>query len=194
IRKAIEDSAVTYTLGFYIDRSSLDGKFHEVKIQVKGSALTVRYPKGYFALEDVPATKDQSQTSLTTAIQSPIESSSIPMHVNVGRLDRTLPSSYGFSGSIDIHHLQLAQNGNRRTGAIDVFTVEQNETGKVLRESHERINLHFTDEEYAAKEKSGILFSKYIPPLPGATTLRILVEDSASAKVGSVIIPLSEIH
>ncbi|MGC1484261.1 MAG: VWA domain-containing protein, partial [Candidatus Acidiferrum sp.] len=52
IRDAIEDSAVTYTLGFYIDSGSLDGKFHELKVQVHRSGLNLRYPKGYFALKD----------------------------------------------------------------------------------------------------------------------------------------------
>ena len=42
IRKAVEDSAVTYTLGFYIDRASIDGKFHELKVQVKRKGLSVR--------------------------------------------------------------------------------------------------------------------------------------------------------
>ena len=32
IRDAVEDSAVTYTLGFYITQNSLDGKFHELKV------------------------------------------------------------------------------------------------------------------------------------------------------------------
>jgi VWFA-related protein len=30
IRKVVEESAVTYTLGFYLEPSSLDGKFHEL--------------------------------------------------------------------------------------------------------------------------------------------------------------------
>ncbi|MGH9728471.1 MAG: VWA domain-containing protein, partial [Candidatus Acidiferrales bacterium] len=131
IRKAVEDSAVTYTLGFYVNTDSLDGKFHEVKVEVNRKGLTLRYPRGYFALRDAPATKDQNQIRVMTAIQSPIESSSIPVQVNVGRLDRTPPSSYGFSGSIDVHHLRLAQNGGFRTGAIDVFTIEQDAAGKV---------------------------------------------------------------
>ncbi|HKN75069.1 MAG TPA: VWA domain-containing protein, partial [Candidatus Acidoferrum sp.] len=60
IRKAIEDSAVTYTLGFYIGADSLDGNFHELKIQVKREGLTIRYPRGYFAADNSLPTKDQN--------------------------------------------------------------------------------------------------------------------------------------
>ncbi|MHB8755971.1 MAG: VWA domain-containing protein [Candidatus Acidiferrales bacterium] len=194
IRKAIEDSAITYTLGFYISRDSLDGKFHRVKVEVKRKGLTVRYPKGYFAFPHAAPTKNAEQRMVATAVQSPIESSSIPVQIKAGRLDRILPSSYGFSGSIDIHHLRLVRDGGLRTGAVGILTVEQDETGKVLRESRSRIDLRLTDKQYASYAATGILFSQYVPPLAGATTLRILVEDLNTAEVGSVIIPLSQIN
>ena len=63
IRQVVEDSAATYTLGFYIDRASIDGKFHELKVEVKRKGVKVRYPKAYLALEDTPATKDQRRNS-----------------------------------------------------------------------------------------------------------------------------------
>lgn len=49
IQKAVEDSAVNYTLGFYLDAASLDGKFHELKGRVKRKSTTIRYLKGYSA-------------------------------------------------------------------------------------------------------------------------------------------------
>src|SRR5580693_7143100 len=88
IRKAIEDSAVTYTLGFYMDPHSADGKFHELKVQVKRTGLTVRYPKEYFAYEDAPPTKDQNWKSVVTATHSPIESSVIPLQAKVDRISQ----------------------------------------------------------------------------------------------------------
>ncbi len=52
IRAAINDGEVTYTLGFYLDAASLDGKFHELKVRVKRASLDVRTQRGYFALKD----------------------------------------------------------------------------------------------------------------------------------------------
>jgi VWFA-related protein len=42
IRQAVENSAATYTLGFYIDRPSIDGKFHELKVEVKRKGVKGR--------------------------------------------------------------------------------------------------------------------------------------------------------
>ena len=79
IRDAVEDSAVTYTLGFYIDSDSLDGKFHELKVQIHRSGLNIRYPKVYFALKDTSATQDERHNNFLIAIKSPLDSSAIPL-------------------------------------------------------------------------------------------------------------------
>lgn len=194
IRQAVEDSAVTYTLGFYIDRDSIDGKFHELKVEVKRKGVTLRYPKGYFAFEDAPATKDESRSNLLAAVRSPIESSAIPVQVRVERVEKPLPHCLSIFGSIDIHNLRLAENGGVRTGTVDVTTVEQDQTGKVLAQSASAIHLRFAEKPYAACLKSGFPFHQYVQPKPGTVTVRILVQDSSSAQVGSLIIPLSQVN
>jgi VWFA-related protein len=194
IRDAVEDSAVTYTLGFYIDSSSLDGKFHELKVQVLRSGVNLRYPKGYFALKDTPATQDDRHNNFLIAVKSPLDSSAIPLQVQVSRANQPTPNSLALSGSIGIHDLHLAQSGEIRTGALDITVIEQDETGKVLKESANRINLRFTEKQYPVVLESGITFQKSVQALSGATTLRVLVQDPSTAAIGSLVIPLSHIN
>jgi len=193
IRKAIEDSAVTYTLGFYLDEASFDGKFHEVKVLVKQPGLNVRYPKGYYALADTPASKDERRSNFLAAIVSPIDSSSIPVEVKVNRVIPPPPDSLTLSGTIDIRDIHLAQTGEMRIGVVDVIILQQDETGKVLNESTDQLNLRFTEEQYSAMLKSGIRFRKTAQPKPGATKLRVLVQDPSTAAIGSLVIPLSQV-
>jgi hypothetical protein len=193
IRKAIEDSAVTYTLGFYIAADSLDGQFHELKVQVKREGLTIRYPKQYFAAADAPPTKDQNWRTVVTAVQSPIESSVIPMQAKVDRVNLPLPNSLRLLCSIDIHGLQLVQTGELRKGAISVYVLQQDGAGKVLSQWNKTYDLRISEKQYIALLKSGMPFSQDVQPKAGATTLRVLVEDPATAEVGSLIIPLAQI-
>jgi len=193
IRKAVEDSAVTYTLGFYIDPHSADGKFHELKVQVKREGLAIRYPKGYFAFEDPPPTKDQNWKSVVTAVQSPIESSVIPLQAKVDRVNQPLPNSLKLLCSIDIHNLQLVQTGEFRKGAVSVYVIEQDEVGKVLSQWSKTYDLRLSEKQYAALLKSGMSFNQDVQPKAGVTTLRVLVEDPATAEIGSLIIPLSRL-
>jgi VWFA-related protein len=193
IRKAVEDSAVTYTLGFYIDPHSADGKFHELKVQVRREGLTIRYPKNYLAAEDATPTKDQNWKTVVTAVQSPIESSLIPLQAKVDRVDQPLPNSLRLLCSIDIHNLQLAQTGDSRKGAISVYVIQQDGVGKVLSQWSKTYDLRLSEKQYAALLKSGMPFSQDVQPKSGATMLRILVQDPTTAEIGSLIIPLSQV-
>ena len=190
IREAVEDSAATYTLGFYIGNDSIDGKFHEIKLELKRKDVILHYPRGYFAFQDAPVTKEENQSNLLAALRSPIESSAIPVQVTIDRVEKPLPHCLSIFGSIDIHNLQ---NRGVREAALDVVTVEQDQSGKVVAQSGSAINLHSSDKAYADYVKSGVPFHQYVQPKPDATTLRILVEDPTTAEVGSLMIPLSDI-
>jgi VWFA-related protein len=194
IRKAVEDSAAVYTLGFYLEDASADGKFHELKVTVKRPGLLVHAPKGYFAYKDASAIKDENRKNRIAAVDSPVESSAIAFTAQIAHAAQPPPDSLRILGSIDINHVHLTQAGNVRQGAVDVAVVEQDLTGRILRETVNRIPLKMTPELYASALKTGLRFEKSVQPLAGAVTLRILVQDPSTSAVGSLIIPLSELR
>jgi hypothetical protein len=59
-----------------------------LKVQVTRPGLMVRYPKGYFALKDEPATQNERQESFLAAIRSPLDSTAIPLLVKAVRVDQ----------------------------------------------------------------------------------------------------------
>jgi VWFA-related protein len=193
IREAVADGTVLYSLGFYIDTHSADGKFHELKVQVKREGLTVRYPKGYLAAKDAPPTKDQNWKTVVTAVQSPIESSVIPLQAKVDRVDQPLPNSLRLLCSIDIQNLRLAQTGDLRKGAVSVYVIQQDAAGKALGQWTKTYDLQLSEKQYAALLTSGMSFTQDVQPKAGATTLRVLVQNPTTAEVGSLIIPLSQV-
>jgi len=194
IREAVNDAAVFYLLGFYIDAKSADGRFHELKVALGQKGLDVRYPKGYFALGDAAATDAETHNNLITAVRSPIDSSSIPLRVHITRVVVPAPNSLLVEGRIDAHELRLEEKGKQRVGAVEVIILEQDGRGKILAHSTNRLNLRMQPEQYAGALATGIRFEKHVEPKPETTTLRILVQDRESAQIGSVIIPLSQIH
>jgi VWFA-related protein len=188
IREAVNDAEVNYTLGFYVDSGSLDGKFHELKIRVARSGLDVRHPSGYFALPD-GSTNLSRQREIHSVLASPLESASIHLLARVERTGRTLR----IGGSVDVRDLQLVEAGGVRKGALEVFVVQQDSAGNILEQSHKRLSLTLSATEYAAYLKSGIFFRQNVDPKDAAATLRILVGDPANSNVGSLIIPISQV-
>jgi hypothetical protein len=187
IHRAVDDGAVTYTLGFYPDVLALDDKFHELKVHVKHAGYEVRYPKGYFAQKEMPVSEAQQQNLLQEAILSPLESSSIRLQAQV---ERGKANSIALAGSIDVRDLQLTAAGE---GTLDLYVIQQDATGRVLEQKKNRLNLRLTPELYAAYLKSGILFREAFEPKEGFVTMRLLVSDPRQARVGSLIIPVSEV-
>jgi VWFA-related protein len=194
IRKAVEDSAVTYTLGFYINSDAMDGKFHEIKVEVHPKGLSVRYPKGYFAFQDSAPTQNADQQMVETAVQSPIESSMIPLQATFERVNRPRPNSLNLVCRIDIQNIQFARSAGLRKGAIAIYVIGQNAAGKALHNWEKTYNLQFTDAQYSSLLQSGIPFRQSLQLRPDVTILRIVVEDITAAHTGSLIIPLSRIN
>jgi hypothetical protein len=50
------------------------------------------------------------------------------------------------------------------------------------------------EQQYQVYSQSGIQFRGVIPLKPGATMLRVLVQDAATAEVGCVIVPLEKVQ
>lgn len=194
IRDAIEDSAVTYTLGFYIPRSALDGTFHELKVEVSRKDVTVRHAKGYFAIPQSDASKDQDMAKMVSAIESPLESSAIPLRATLSRgRPRAAAQSLDILCSIDAHGLRFAQTGSVHNVYFEVYVIEQDQIGKVLHQTGKTYKLHIPQNEYDAILKSGIVYRGGVQLVAGTSTVRILVEDTATGEVGSLIIPVSKV-
>lgn len=192
IRTAVAGSSVSYTLGFYIGADSLDGKFHKLKVEVKRSGASIQSPTGYFAYRDKQTPAQQNQHVLY-AMASPLQSSAIPVQLRIVRVEQPLPKSLSLFGSIDLHDVTFAEDGQLRKGAVDVFTIEQDETGQVLRKSASRISFSLSENQYTGYLKSGFPFHQIVQPAEHVTRLRILVEDPRTGEVGSLLVPLSEI-
>lgn len=194
IRRAVQDSEVTYTLGFYIDKDLLDGKFHEIKVDVNRKGLTLRYPKGYFAFPDNAADSNADQHMVAAAVASPIDLSMIPLQASLQRANQADTNAFNLVCNIDPHDIRFTQSANLLKGAMTVYVIGQNAAGQVLHNWSKTYNLQFTDNQYGNVLKSGISFRQGIQLRPDVKTLRIVVEDPATAQTGSLIIPLSQIN
>ena len=189
IRRAIEDAAVTYTLGFYAD--SPDGKFHELKVRIPGESYEVRYPRGYFAT--VEAASDR-RNQLLEAVLTPLESTAIGVVARIERLKDGGVDSLRITGTIDLHSLALEKLTEGWSGAINVYVVQQDAAGGVLDRTRQRYDLKLTDRLYEDYLKSGVSIQSTIRPKQDVATLRVLVAEAYGSRIGSVIIPYTSIH
>jgi len=193
IRTAVQDAVFTYSLGFYPDPDSLDGQFHELKVQVRRPGLDVRYRRGYFAVKDSPTSEKVNAVNLATALWSPLQSSMIGLEARIQRSDRPLPNSLDIQWSIDVSSLHLVRQGDLWKASINAFFLQQDAAGRELDKAQEAFDIRLTQETYEAYLRSGIAFHRLVEAKGRLVTLRILVIDRGDGRVGSLVIPAADV-
>lgn len=188
IQTALQDSANSYTLGFYANDDNLDGKFHEIKVAVKGKR-NVRHRRGYYALSDAPP--EPVEQAVARVLSSPLESSAIGMSVRIDPSDQPQPDSWRLLVGVDIGKLQLHLQQGKKAGAVQLLVVQVNDKGQGIGTLSDTVRLDLTLDQHRKMLEDGLVLVKNVARAPGAETLRIVVIDLHSQVFGSVHIPVA---
>jgi hypothetical protein len=192
IREVAEDDGARYTVGFYVDEASVDGKFHELKLQVDKPGVTLELPRGYFATKDPPPS-DSTYARILAAIQSPYNATAIPLDITAAKLEKPKPHMLQLTGSIGIANLPMPAEDADHSALLEIRLVEQDAAGNVLRQAIHHMDLRLTEQQYHAYLESGVAFRQTLQPLPSTTVVRVLVREPESRQLGSVILPLRQL-
>jgi VWFA-related protein len=192
IQRAFDDGRFAYTLGFYPDHNTWDGKFRDVKITVNKPGVKLRYRKGYFAVPEMADSAAAVVASLQNAAFSPLEATTLGMIVAVQALAPAAEHKLELRVAIDPKQLLLKTESEHRKGVIDMMYVQTSATGDVLASEKQRLDLNFDEKQFAHLAKVGAVFLRHVTADAKATQLRVIVRDAASGNLGSVAIPLKD--
>lgn len=192
VRLAVNDSRVTYELGYYPEGVKWDGKFHSIRVKVDSQGARVRARKGYFARPDHAVTQEERDAYVVAAAYSPIEATAIKMIVRVQPAEGTGARQMNVYLRFDSHDVSFQQMGNDWEGGVGIAYAQTDETGKVLASPGAAVELKFTPERYAEILKTGISQTRDVPIHREAVELRVILHDTTTGAVGSVFIPLKD--
>jgi VWFA-related protein len=193
VRSAMNDSAVTYTLGFYPDPGRLDGTFHELNVKLKRKGLNLRYRKGYVAYPDAPPAPTECEAAIAMALWSPLPSAGITLLARAERFDRAEPNVVQVAAVADAHQVRLSSTAGRWTGRLEVVFAQLDSEGRILESKRDAVNLNLDAPTHEEIMKSGILLARALKPVEGGTQIRVIVYDHLTGALGSLIIPMSGI-
>jgi VWFA-related protein len=194
IRQAIDDSRVTYTLGYYSTDETQDGKFREIRVKVDRPHIDIRYRKGYFALKPPDDTAKARKDDIRGAVWSPLESTSLAVNARADLIDQPSPNTINLLVQINPAGIGFKREGDRWHAQIDIVYVQKDERGRLLGDGvSDTLTLALSDANYAKATKDGLLRQHRIPRQAAATNMRIVVRDVGTGSVGSLTIPFSQI-
>jgi VWFA-related protein len=194
IRKALDDSAFTYTLGYYPDHGQWDGSYRTIKVQVDVKGVELRSRQGYFASADQPVGKSKDRlVLLQEAADDPLEATGIGLTVRATPFRGSRDEKLEVEVSINPHELEFRPERDRWVGLIDVWTGEYSRTGRYVRGFLKTVQENWKDPTYRSTIENGLSITNYVSVRPDAQELRVVVRDGLSGSLGSVRIPLREL-
>jgi VWFA-related protein len=183
IQKAIDDTAATYTLGFYPSEAALDGALHPLKVKVARKGVEVRYRDSYYATAGDDATRQNAAPTLEELAMDPLDATAIGLTAVAQRSGN--PAKLAVRAAVNVRDLRLEHKADRWRGSFDVAFAP----GGGQRMKFRTINLDLSEEEFRAA--LGSPYSISIPLAAGAPgPVRIVVRDRATGNAGSLLLPL----
>lgn len=190
LRKAIDDSSVTYTLGYYVPEASYDGKFHRIKVKVQRSGMSLRTKKGYFAQEQPTPNTAMLNQLLHEAVWSPLDSTSIGV---TARIDPSpaLPEAARMIFAVDPGEINFKEEDGNFSGSLDVVLVQETRKGKRLTDFKKTLTFKVTSAQLATLRTQGLSAGQDLKLNADTESVRVVILDRSSGLAGSVTLPVT---
>lgn len=190
VRHAVDDSEVSYTVGFYLPREEMDSKFHELKVKVERKGVEVRTRKGYLAYKDAQASAELTPARrdkiVREAIAAPLDATGLTIAFRFDRADQTQPGAIAVSAFVDPKAFVFEQKDGRYLDKAEVIVVQQAADGRTLDTIADTVTLNLLPDTYNKLLTRAFEVRKVIAPKPGAAFVRLIVLDYGSGQLGSV--------
>jgi VWFA-related protein len=184
IKSAVEDSEVTYALGFYPQNVKLDGSYHKLSVELAKKGFEVRARKGYYASEAKPAGEKERKKSIQEIMESPLEATGIGLTALAEPI-RGKAGVYDLVLTFDLSGIHMEREGDRWVASMDFFTYTRAANKPYADQQVLKISLS----EQRLRESLANGYTLHRPwTAPGARKgeLRLVVQDRATGAAGSV--------
>lgn len=177
----VADGRATYLLSFSPDAPA-DDKYHDLTVKVISRRdITLHYRTGYLYTREPESIKERFRQAIWQAA----DASEIRIGANL------VPKSDGSSLQLNIAttDLSLAQQGGFWTDKLDVFLVFRDDSALHAEVSGETMGLRLQPAAYERVLREGVPFEQQLGARRDAGSIRILVVDENSGRIGSVTVP-----
>jgi VWFA-related protein len=189
IRDAMDDSEVTYTLGFYADAKTLDAQFHKLRVAVNRKHVEVRYRKGYMATSASAPGGEERDALIGDALWSPLDGGGVSLTGSIEKVQEPKPNGLRLTVSVDPSDLLFADNGDKRKVSVEFAFALLALDGRNLETIHQTKTMDLDPAQYQEFSKRFVV-NKTLEPNATVASVRVVVFDRGSGRMGSLTIPV----
>ncbi len=192
-RDAVSDSAQYYMLGYYLDRTKTKSGWRKLAVKVKRDHTEVRTRSGFFVTNATVDPANSRSSDILSALQSPLDFTSLTL---VAKWDKIEPGKEAGKKHVN-YEIRLApdaaliDDADNNHVVVDFAAQAKTPEGKpVDRPVGQKIDGHLPAEKLAGIRQEGLAYHGALDLAPGEYTVRFVVRDGLSGRIGSVAGPL----
>ena len=177
----VEDGHAIYQVSFS-PQGPADDQYHAITVTVAGrKGVTLRYRAGFVFAKEATTLKDRFKA----AIWRPLDTSEIGVRADVA------PSGAMTQVKVNIAAADLGvqEQGGRWMDRLDIFFIQRDDAGLHAQVEGQTLGLRLKSSTYQNVLSTGVPFEGAVEMRPGMSSIRVLVVDENSGRMGSVTIP-----
>jgi len=194
-KRAADDASSYYLASYYLDKSNNHAGWRQLKVKVDKKDTEIRARKGFF-VTNATIHQDRARTSdLSYALMSPIEGTGVPLTVKwLGSSGEGAKKKAEFQVQLPPNSVSIegreGENHLNFDFAVAAFD-DSNKKGQPAITIGKTITSTVPDAQMAVLRNNGIGMKNVIELGPGQYTVRIVIRDNVTGKIGSVTTPLT---
>jgi VWFA-related protein len=194
-KRAADDASSYYLAGYYLDTHNNHSGWRSLKVKIDKKDADVRARKGFFVTNATIHAELTRDSDLSYALTTPIEGTGVPVTIQwLGNSGDGAKKTAQFfvrlpPGSVSIENTE-GQNHLNFEFAAAAFA-DHSKDGKPVLTEGKTINTAVADAQMATLQTKGIGFKNSLELGPGQYTVRVVIRDNLTGKVGSVTAPLT---
>ena len=196
VNRASDDGRAYYVLGYYAKPASDKPGWRKLKVKVKRSGVQVRARAGYFTARDAETDPDRvRKRDIREAIDSPFDFTAIPMTVRLaGQKNASDPKDkkkdVQFEVLLPPNSLQIDTSDQNHMN-FQLVAVARDAELKQAGSADQQVDGHLKPETLDKMRAQGLVYRYAIAIPPGEYSIKFVVRDNVSGRVGSVSAPVT---
>ncbi len=183
------DISAYYLLGYSSTNPVRDGRFRRIQVRVRREGLRVEARAGYFAERDFAHTsRGDREAQLQEQMFSAVSSTDLPIMV-AGGFFRLAADRYYVPISVGVPGSAVPIKSDKEEVSLDILGLVTDEQGRLLGRMRETLKFPpSTGKTLAGKQ---VLYQSGVTLPPGRFSLKVIVRENATGKIGSFETALS---
>ncbi len=177
----VQDGLATYQLSFSPDTAA-DDQYHLLTVRLATRrGITLRYRNGYFYAKEATTLKERFQR----AMWQPVDLNEIAVSAH----PTTSTGAIALMLNIAAGDLDLKQDHDRMVDKLDIFLIQRDREEVHAHVSGQSLGLALLPATYQKLLAQGLPFEQAVPQIQDGGSVRIVVVDGNSGRMGSITVP-----